>query len=82
MKNDNIAFDAPPKEAEALSSDCYFLLKHISSDKRILQSDRPYHYPYGTSGTTYLDVLAQYGAVPFGHNPGPLCDNSAYVHGI
>ena len=78
MKNDNITFDDLPKEAEALSSVCSSFIKHIGADKRIIQSN----CHYGISGTTYLDVLAQYGAVPFGHNPGPLCDNSAYVHGI
>lgn len=44
-----------------------FLLQHIRFDKVIVRAAG--HYLYDDAGTEYLDALAQYGALPFGHNP-------------
>ena len=50
-----------------LNPDRHFLLQHIHFDKSISRAEG--HYLYDTEGEAYLDFLAQYGAVPFGHNP-------------
>src|SRR5689334_9776917 len=47
-----------------------FLLRHIRSDKTIVGADNV--YLIDEDGNRYLDFLAQYGAVPFGHTPAPL----------
>lgn len=44
-----------------------FLLKHIQFDKTMIKGDGV--YLYDEQSTPYLDFLAQYGAVPFGHDP-------------
>ncbi len=49
-----------------------FLLEHISYDKKIVRAKG--HYLYDSEGRAYLDFLAQYGAVPFGHNPAVVWD--------
>src|SRR5262245_12248804 len=47
-----------------------FLLQHIGFDKTIVRAEG--HYLIDQQGNRYLDALAQYGAVPFGHNPSFL----------
>lgn len=49
-----------------------FLLQHIRFDKLIVRAAG--HYLYDEAGTEYLDALAQYGALPFGHNPRAIWD--------
>jgi len=56
----------------ALNPERQFLLKHIGFDKPIVRAHG--HYFYDEQGKAYLDFLAQYGAVPFGHNPQALWD--------
>ncbi len=56
--------------ATHLNPDRQFLLEHIALDKRIVRAEG--HYLYDEAGREYLDCLAQYGAVPFGHNPAFL----------
>lgn len=51
----------------SLNPDRRFLLQHIQFDKVIVRAEG--HYLYDEKGEAYLDFLAQYGAVPFGHNP-------------
>jgi acetylornithine/succinyldiaminopimelate/putrescine aminotransferase len=55
-----------------LNPDRRFLLEHILLDKPIVRAEG--HYLYDAEGNAYLDFLAQYGAVPFGHNPNHLWD--------
>jgi acetylornithine/succinyldiaminopimelate/putrescine aminotransferase len=55
-----------------LNPDRRFLLEHIRFDKPIVRAEG--HYLYDAEGDAYLDFLAQYGAVPFGHNPYRLWD--------
>lgn len=47
-----------------------FLLKHIQFDKTMVKGDGV--YLYDEQNNQYLDFLAQYGAVPFGHDPQDL----------
>jgi acetylornithine/succinyldiaminopimelate/putrescine aminotransferase/predicted amino acid dehydrogenase len=54
----------------ALNPERRFLLKHIGFDKPIVQASG--HYYIDQQGRRYLDFLAQYGAVPFGHNAAPI----------
>jgi acetylornithine/succinyldiaminopimelate/putrescine aminotransferase/predicted amino acid dehydrogenase len=68
MKRD--AFTHAP--ASALNPERAFLLQHIGFDKRIVKAEG--HYYVDEHGRRYLDFLAQYGAVPFGHNPPQLWD--------
>ena len=56
----------------SLNPDRRFLLTHIQFDKRIRRARG--HYLYDDMGIAYLDFLAQYGAVPFGHNAAVLWD--------
>jgi acetylornithine/succinyldiaminopimelate/putrescine aminotransferase len=56
----------------SLNPDRRFLLEHIRFDKPIVRAEG--HYLYDKTGEAYLDFLAQYGAVPFGHNPKVLWD--------
>ena len=62
----------------ALNPERQFLLKHIGFDKSIVRAHG--HYFYDADGKAYLDFLAQYGAVPFGHNPKALWD-TIHRHG-
>ena len=55
-----------------LNPDRRFLLAHIQFDKPIVRALG--HYLYDVDGNEYLDFLAQYGAIPFGHNPPVLWD--------
>ena len=50
-----------------LNPDRDFLLRHIQFDKTMVRGDGV--FLYDEQGNEYLDFLAQYGAVPFGHNP-------------
>lgn len=54
----------------ALNPDRQFLLQHIGFHKTVTRAEG--HYFYDADGVAYLDCLAQYGAVPFGHNPADL----------
>ena len=56
----------------SLNPDRRFLLAHIQFDKPIVRASG--HYLYDAHGNAYLDFLAQYGAIPFGHNPAVLWD--------
>jgi acetylornithine/succinyldiaminopimelate/putrescine aminotransferase/predicted amino acid dehydrogenase len=56
----------------ALNPQRHFLLQHIGFDKVISRTEG--HYLIDQQGNRYLDALAQYGAVPFGHNPAFLWD--------
>jgi len=56
----------------ALNPDRRFLLAHIQFDKPIVRASG--NHLYDADGNAYLDFLAQYGAIPFGHNPGALWD--------
>jgi acetylornithine/succinyldiaminopimelate/putrescine aminotransferase/predicted amino acid dehydrogenase len=56
-----------PSEPCHLNPDRDFLLRHIHFDKTMVRGDGV--YLYDEAGNEYLDFLAQYGAVPFGHNP-------------
>jgi 4-aminobutyrate aminotransferase-like enzyme len=51
----------------ALNPQRRFLLEHIGFDKTIVRAEG--HHLIDQQGNRYLDALAQYGAVPFGHNP-------------
>jgi len=51
----------------ALNPERQFLLHHVGFDKTIVRATG--NYLYDAHGTRYLDALAQYGAMPFGHNP-------------
>jgi acetylornithine/succinyldiaminopimelate/putrescine aminotransferase len=62
----------PLGEESCLNPDRRFLLKHIQFDKAIVRAVG--HYLYDADGNAYLDFLAQYGAVPFGHNADALWD--------
>lgn len=58
--------------ASALNPERNFLLKHIGFDKKIVKAQGSYYFD--EDGKSYLNFLAQYGAVPFGHNPSELWD--------
>jgi len=51
----------------ALNPERNFLLHHVGFDKTIVRASG--NYLYDQDGARYLDALAQYGAMPFGHNP-------------
>jgi acetylornithine/succinyldiaminopimelate/putrescine aminotransferase/predicted amino acid dehydrogenase len=53
--------------AVAVNPERRFLLKHIRFDKFVVKAQG--HYLFDDTGCAYLDALAQYGALPFGHNP-------------
>lgn len=55
-----------------------FLLKHIRLDRQIVRAAG--HYLYDDAGVAYLDALAQYGALPFGHNPAAIWERVRAVH--
>lgn len=55
-----------------INPDRHFLIEHIRLDKRIVRAKG--HYLYDDTGSAYLDFVAQFGAVPFGHNPDALWD--------
>jgi len=55
-----------------------FLLQHIRFDKPIVRAAG--HYLYDEAGVAYLDALAQYGALPFGHNPSVIWDSVFRAH--
>lgn len=74
MKDESISLARP----SALNPERNFLLKHIGFDKRIVKAHG--HYYVDEDGKTYLDFLAQYGAVPFGHNPPALWE-TVHAHG-
>ncbi len=56
----------------ALNPQRRFLLEHIGFDKTIVRAEG--HHLIDQYANRYLDALAQYGAVPFGHNPAFLWD--------
>jgi acetylornithine/succinyldiaminopimelate/putrescine aminotransferase/predicted amino acid dehydrogenase len=58
--------------ASALNPERRFLLQHIGFDKPMVHASG--HHYFDAQGQAYLDFLAQYGAVPFGHNPKALWD--------
>jgi acetylornithine/succinyldiaminopimelate/putrescine aminotransferase len=60
-----------------LNPDRHFLLQHIHFDKAIVRAEG--HYLYDAQGQAYLDFLAQYGSVPFGHNPSVIWDALNHV---
>jgi acetylornithine/succinyldiaminopimelate/putrescine aminotransferase len=60
----------PPEGESKLNPDRRFLLAHIRFDKPIVRAQG--NYLHDSDGNAYLDCLAQYGAIPFGHNPGAL----------
>jgi acetylornithine/succinyldiaminopimelate/putrescine aminotransferase len=64
-------------QSSSLNPDRRFLLAHIQFDKRIVRARG--HYLYDEHGNAYLDFLAQYGAVPFGHNPAVLWEAMARI---
>lgn len=53
-----------------LNPDRQVLLAHIGFDKRIVRAEG--NVLFDSEGNRYLDCLAQYGALPFGHNPAFL----------
>ncbi len=53
-----------------INPDRQFLLNQIKFNKKIKEAKGAYLYP--EKGEPILDFLAQYGAVPFGHNPDDL----------
>lgn len=55
-----------------------FLLQHIRFDKQIVRASG--HYLVDETGVAYLDALAQYGALPFGHNPSAIWDRVFQAH--
>ena len=61
-----------PSETSHLNPDRDFLLRHIQFDKTMVRGDGV--YLFDEDGNQYLDFLAQYGAVPFGHNPSASWD--------
>ena len=69
----------PCDEVSRLNPDRRFLLAHIQFDKPIVRAAG--HYLEDADGRRYLDFLAQYGAVPFGHNPEELWDAVLQVRG-
>lgn len=58
-----------------LNPDRLFLLQHIFFDKVVSRAEG--HYLYDGNGQAYLDFIAQYGSVPFGHN-APLVWDTLY----
>jgi acetylornithine/succinyldiaminopimelate/putrescine aminotransferase/predicted amino acid dehydrogenase len=61
----------------ALNPERAFLLRHIGFDRAIVRAEGLDLFDAG--GTRYLDALAQYGALPFGHNPGFLWERLARI---
>lgn len=61
-----------PAAGTVLNPQRRFLLEHIGFDKTIVRAEG--HHLIDQQGNRYLDALAQYGAVPFGHNPGCIWD--------
>lgn len=53
----------------ALNPDRDFLLRHIGFDKTMVRAEGV--HLFDEHGHAYLDFLAQYGAVPFGHSADP-----------
>ncbi|MFZ3088265.1 MAG: aminotransferase class III-fold pyridoxal phosphate-dependent enzyme [Methylotenera sp.] len=74
MKNDLLSIEG----FSALNPDRLFLLKHIGFNTKITKARG--HYYFDEAGNAYLDFLAQYGAVPFGHNPAELWE-AINLHG-
>ena len=68
----------PGEQSRALNPERRFLLQHIGFDKNITKALGNYYVD--EAGNRYLDFLAQYGAVPFGHNPAALWE-TIYRHG-
>jgi acetylornithine/succinyldiaminopimelate/putrescine aminotransferase/predicted amino acid dehydrogenase len=56
----------------ALNPDRQFLIGQLKYDRQIVRAKG--HYLYDTQGRAGLDFMAQFGAVPFGHNPDDLWD--------
>jgi acetylornithine/succinyldiaminopimelate/putrescine aminotransferase/predicted amino acid dehydrogenase len=54
----------------ALNPERRFLLNHVGFDKTIVRAQG--NWMVDADGVRYLDALAQYGALPFGHNPAFL----------
>jgi acetylornithine/succinyldiaminopimelate/putrescine aminotransferase/predicted amino acid dehydrogenase len=61
---------AAPWGFTALNPERRFLLHHVGFDKTIVRAEG--NWMYDADGARYLDALAQYGALPFGHNPAFL----------
>ncbi|MBM3117041.1 aminotransferase class III-fold pyridoxal phosphate-dependent enzyme [Jeongeupia naejangsanensis] len=55
-----------------LNPDRDYLLRHVQLNKTMVRGEGV--YLYDEDGHQYLDFLAQYGAVPFGHNPEQAWD--------
>lgn len=55
-----------------VNPDRRFLLEHIHFNKKIIQAEGS--YLIDEDGRRILDFIAQYGAVPFGHNPEYVWD--------
>ena len=53
-----------------LNPDRQVLLAHIGFDRHIVRAEG--NILFDSEGKRYLDCLAQYGALPFGHNPACL----------
>ena len=62
----------------ALNPERRFLLHHVGFDKTIVRAEG--NYLIDQDGVRYLDALAQYGALPFGHNPPAIWDRLDEVH--
>lgn len=69
---------SPNEQSRALNPERRFLLQHIGFDKKITKALGNYYFD--EAGNRYLDFLAQYGAVPFGHNPAELWE-TIHRHG-
>ena len=78
MNSSASASTCKTSNTSALNPERQFLLKHIGFDKPIVRAHG--HYFYDADGKSYLDFLAQYGAVPFGHNPAGLWE-TIHRHG-
>ncbi|MBI1825732.1 MAG: aminotransferase class III-fold pyridoxal phosphate-dependent enzyme [Planctomycetes bacterium] len=50
----------------------YFLFSQLGLDKRFVRGERC--YLYDEIGNRYVDLIAQYGALPFGFNPPEIWD--------
>lgn len=58
------------RSATGLDSEQSFVLQHVGFDKTIVRAEGC--DLFDSDGAHYLDALAHYGALPFGHNPEPL----------
>lgn len=75
-----LSFDARASSAVTtpVNPERRFLLRHVQFDKTIARAAG--HNIYDADGVAYLDALAQYGALPFGHDPPAIWQRLLRAH--